>query len=293
MQAMSIETFDQRFKRLTSDMLMIDLCRLLGIEIRHLMKIRSGVRVELSMDGLRKLCLEQGLDFSSFVRGYADPWSSELEQTEVITSDAPTEAPLQIAAAAAPAKGGRSLFRSDGSRLPVPPPPPKRSAPVETVRSSAPPAPPAPPEPPAPPIEKPRQAQPPAAQKKLQVSFRPVKAPQPPTVPEKYEPQTDDEIFEDDFDPRPSIASRLREVVTSAFRRNDVQSEQVELYSGVTPARIVTSRGSSVISNNPSEANTPLEKTQAKEIQSLISEVSSLRREIDHLSTSVRELLER
>jgi len=264
---MSIETFDQRFKRLTSDMLMIDICRLLGIEIRQLMKIRSGNRVELSMNGLRRLCLEQGLDFSSFIRGYSDPWSAELSPTQVITSDEPSEMPAMVKA------GSKPLFRADGSRIPQEP-----TAPVETVRSRN---------------EKPQS--PVATPSKLQVSFKPGKAAPAPTVPEKYEPPTHDEYFEDDDDDydtttRPSIASRLRDVVTSAVRRNDVQNEPVELYSGVTPARVITNSGSSESTPQP---NTPLERKQAQEIEGLILEVSSLRREISDLTNSVRRVLER
>lgn len=292
---MTIETFDQRFKRLTSDMLMIDICRLLGIEIRQLMKIRAGVRIELSMSGLRKLCLEQGLDFASFTRGYADPWSSELSPTETVTSDEPTEAPMQLAKS----KGSGPIFRSDGSRIPQATPP-KRSSSVETVRSTPSDTPPA----------LPKTAKPPALpDKKIQVSFRPSKSMTPPTVPEKYDSNLDDDFIDDDDDdsnPQNSIAARLRGAMALAFRRNtDAQTEQAELYSGVAPARLVTTSGSSESPSalRPAQEHQPTlseaestarpASSQAKEIQSLVSEVSSLRREINYLSTSVRELLER
>ena len=292
---MPIETFDQRFKRLTSDMLMIDICRLLGIEIRQLMKIRSGVRVELSMGSLRKLCLEQGLDFTSFVRGYADPWSSELEQSEVITSEESLEeAPETFASSphelAKATKRDNSLFRPDGSRIAAPPAPasaPKRPTPVETVRSSG-----------RPEEDKPSAVPPSAAKpevtkaplpKKLQVSFRPAKAAPAPTVPAKYEPEPEDDFDEyEDEAPRPSIASRLREAVTSAFRRDRAENDQAELYSGVAPARTITVSGSSGDSLYPAPARQAAAPSQ--EIQKLISEVSDLRSEIRHLSLTVHAL---
>ncbi len=282
---MSIETFDQRFKRLTSDMLMIDLCRMLGIEIRQLMKIRSGVRVDLDMTALRKLCMEQGLDFSSFIRGYNEPWSSELTPTEVITSDTPKTIP---------SPSGRPLFRADGSRIPTPPvkattPPPavpKTPAPVAAAAPSA-------SVKPTPPIETVRSEQAPAAvtkpvsapvTKNLQVSFRPGKSAPPPTVPEKYEAAPEDDFFEQELS-RPSLATRLRNVVTSVFRRNDETSEEQELYSGVTPARVLTSPAGS------NDGNTLLEQEQAQEIRQLASEVSDLRREMNSLKSSMRQLL--
>lgn len=245
---MSIETFDQRFKRLTSDMLMIDICRLLDIEIRQLMKIRSGQRVELSMNGLRRLCIEQGLDFNSFSRGYDEPWSSELTPAQVITADEP-----------GPVKTKKApLFRPDGSRI------------------TSVPAPKAPPTPAKPPVPR-----------GLEVRFRPGKAAPAPKVPEKYTGGTQDHLFEEDdafLDtgesraPQPSIASRLREAVSSAFRRNDIESDQAALYSGVS--RRATSQA-------------PPEREQGSEIAGLINEVASLRREIGALQASLRRLLER
>jgi len=253
---MSIETFDQRFKRLTSDMLMIDICRLLDIEIRQLMKIRSGQRVELSMNGLRRLCIEQGLDFNSFSRGYDEPWSSELTPAQVITADEP-----------GPLTPKRTpLFRPDGSRV-TPEPAPKGPVP----RMVKPP---------------PTSAKPPAP-RRLEVSFRPGKAAPAPKVPEKYTGNAQDHLFEEDdaflgtgerTAPQPSIAARLREVVSSAFRRNDIESDQAALYSGVAL------RASS---------QAQPEREEASEIAGLIAEISSLRRDIGALHASLRRLLER
>jgi hypothetical protein len=114
---MASETFDQRFKRLTGDMLMLDICRTLGIEVRDLMKIRSGVRVTISMDRLRRLCQDQGLDFGSFTRDYDAPWSSELKTPQVITSDSPAPTPRQATAEAQIPKRTPARFRPDGSRI--------------------------------------------------------------------------------------------------------------------------------------------------------------------------------
>lgn len=158
---MASETFDQRFKRLTSEMLMLDICRALGIEVRDLMKIRAGVRVQLSSDRLRRLCREQGLDYPSFVRDIDSPWSSELKPATVITSDgpaAPAEIPANAAKAAKsqPAEAPTPLavasnapkFRPDGSRIVESPPaaavfeePPQRLSRLQIVSGSSPAAP--------------------------------------------------------------------------------------------------------------------------------------------------------
>jgi hypothetical protein len=252
---MSIETFDQRFKRLTSDMLMIDICRLLDIEIRQLMKIRSGQRVELSMNGLRRLCIEQGLDFNSFTRGYDEPWTSELTPAQVITADEP-----------APTPRAGTIFRPDGSRVP------KEAVPKAPV-----------------PKIPPQRAKPPVS-RGVQVSFRPGKSAPAPMVPERYTADPEEHLFEEadptphtprssgETMPQPSIAARLREVVSSAFRRNDIESDQAALYSSIAL------RASS---------QAPPESEQASAITELVAEVSSLRREIGALHAGVRHLLER
>jgi hypothetical protein len=264
----TIETFDQRFKRLTSDMLMIDICRLLDIEIRQLMKIRSGQRIELGMNGLRRLCMEQGLDFNSFIRGYDEPWSSELQPSQVITSDEPVAIPVAAGKTTGP------LFRPDGSRITR-----EKPAPMPSVKSKS----------------EPPPETPPASSKKLQVSFRPTKSAPSPTVPEKYtttqhDDFVDDFVVEENDVARPNIASRLRNAVSSAFRRSDAESEQVELYGGVAPARVLTS------SEPPralAKADEPRAITRTGEIEGLISEVAGLRHEISDLKASVRRLLDR
>jgi len=112
---MAIETFDQRFKRLTGDMLMLDICRILGIEVRDLMKIRSGVRIPLSRERLRHLCLDQSVDYDLFVRDIDEPWSSE-RITPVITMDTPAPKPSTPRTRSAGTRSG-PRFRADGSRI--------------------------------------------------------------------------------------------------------------------------------------------------------------------------------
>jgi hypothetical protein len=144
---MAVETFDQRFKRLTSDLLMLDICRMLGIEVRDLMKIRQGIRVQLNMDKVKRLCLDQGLDFMSFTRDYDQPWSAENKPAEVITSDTPAPARRRTVEAAAPATPNAQQvdasdlrFRNDGSRIVEKHLPKTPVAPIPAVRSSQPPA---------------------------------------------------------------------------------------------------------------------------------------------------------